>query len=117
MNLLADENIDRQIVERLRQDGHNVLYVAELAPSEPDENVLSRANSLQAVLITADKDFGELVYRLGRIHAGVVLLRLAGLSSDDKAEILSAALRDRGSEMIDSFSVVTRTTVRIRRRF
>ena len=54
MNLLADESIDRQIVDKLRQDGHEVLYVAELAPSEPDEKVLYRANSLQAVLITAE---------------------------------------------------------------
>lgn len=116
MNLLADESIDRQIVEKLRQDGYEVLYVAELAPSEPDEEVLYRANSLQAVLITADKDFGELVYRLGRIHAGVILLRLSGLSPMVKADIVSAALHERGAEMIDSFSVVTHATIRIRRR-
>ena len=116
MNLLADENIDRQIVARLRKDGHGMLYIAEIAPSVSDDEVLSKANSIQAVLITADKDFGELVYRLGRIHAGVVLLRLAGLSAESKADILSAALRGRGAEMADSFSVVTRASIRIRRR-
>lgn len=116
MNLLADESVDRQIVDRLRQDGHSVLYIAEIAPSVSDAEVLSRANSLQSVLITADKDFGELVYRLGRIHVGVVLIRLAGLSADFKANIISTAVRDRGAEMDDSFSVVTRATVRIRRR-
>ncbi len=116
MNLLADENIDRQIVARLRQEGHSVLYIAEIAPSVSDDQALARANRLQAVLITADKDFGELVYRLGRIHAGVVLIRLAGLSPESKAEIVCGAVRDRGDEMGDSFSVLTCKSVRIRRR-
>jgi hypothetical protein len=40
MNLVADENIDRQIVERLRHDGHVVDWVAEVSPSISDEAVL-----------------------------------------------------------------------------
>jgi predicted nuclease of predicted toxin-antitoxin system len=63
MNLLADEGVDRPVVEQLRQDGHDVLYVAEMEPSINDDVVLMRANQHQAVLLTADKDFGELVYR------------------------------------------------------
>jgi hypothetical protein len=47
MNLLADESLDRQIVERLRLDGHEVLYVAELEPGLTDEQVLARANEKQ----------------------------------------------------------------------
>ena len=66
MNLLADESVDRQVVERLRQDGYAVLYIAELEPSIPDDVVLKRANETAALLITADKDFGELVFRKGR---------------------------------------------------
>ena len=117
MNLLADESIDRQIVERLRQDGHAVLYVAETAPSISDDVVLGRANALQAILITADKDFGELVCRQGRIHAGVVLVRLVGISSEAKADLVLAAVRDHAVQLADSFSVVTPASVRIRRRF
>ena len=86
------------------------------SPSLSDDAVLERANALQAVLITADKDFGELVYRQGRSHAGVVLIRLAGISLEAKAGLVSAAIRDRAVEMADSFSVVTSATVRIRRR-
>ncbi len=67
MNLLADESVDRQIVERLRQDGHHLLAVAEMAPGVPDDVVLERANQETALLLTADKDFGELVYRQKRI--------------------------------------------------
>lgn len=63
MNLLADENARRQIVEKLRQDGHDVLYIAEVEPSISDEAVFDRANEKAALLITGDKDFGELVFR------------------------------------------------------
>ena len=74
MNLVADENVDQPIVDRLRQDGHLVVAVAELSPSISDDEVLRQANQQSALLITGDKDFGELVYRLGRVHAGVILL-------------------------------------------
>ena len=63
MNLVADEGVDRAVVERLRRDGHEVVYVAELSPSVADEEVLQEANARSAVLLTADKDFGELVFR------------------------------------------------------
>ena len=58
MNFIADESIDRQIVERLRDDGHFVWYVAEMAPSISDDEVLRIANNESAPLITSDKDFG-----------------------------------------------------------
>ena len=64
MNLVADEGVERQIVEQLRQNGHTVIYVAELAPSISDDQVLQQANERQAILVTVDKDFGELVFRL-----------------------------------------------------
>ena len=89
MKLLADEGVDRPIVDQLRQAGHQVFYVAEMDPSISDERVLELANEQGALLITADKDFGELVFRLGRIHAGAVLLRLAGLAPDTKAHIVT----------------------------
>lgn len=63
MNLLADEGVERQIVERLRQAGHDVWYIAEMEPGIADDVILAQANASQALLITLDKDFGELVYR------------------------------------------------------
>jgi predicted nuclease of predicted toxin-antitoxin system len=116
MNLAADESVDRTIVERLRLDGHQVAYVAELDPGIKDDQVLGQANSQGAMLLTTDKDFGELVFRLGRMHAGVVLIRLAGLSADTKAEIVSNALKDHGERMAGTISVIAPVTIRIRPR-
>lgn len=74
MNLLADEGVERQIVEGLRRGGHAVQYIAEMAPGISDDVILAHANSQQALLVTLDKDFGEMVYRQGLVHAGVILL-------------------------------------------
>ena len=115
MNFLADEDVERQIVERLRQDGHDVLYVAEMEPGISDEEVLNRANAKHALLITADKDFGEMVFHQGLLTiGGVVLIRLSGLSPGLKAEIVSKAIERRGSEMASAFSVITPGRVRVR---
>lgn len=116
MNLVADEGVERPVVERLRGDGHQVVYVAELSPSVADEEVLRQANAGSAVLMTADKDFGDLVFRQGLAHSGVVLLRLAGLANGTKAEIVAEVCRSREAELIGAFSVVSRGQVRIRRR-
>ncbi|HEX5872366.1 MAG TPA: DUF5615 family PIN-like protein [Longimicrobium sp.] len=71
MNFVCDEGVDRSIVVQLRSDGHDVVYIAELSPSIPDDEVLREANERAAVLVTADKDFGELVFRLGKLSTGI----------------------------------------------
>jgi predicted nuclease of predicted toxin-antitoxin system len=115
MNLLADESVERQIVERLRLNGHVVLYVAEMEPGIADSIVLERANERSALLITGDKDFGELVFRDHHLTAnGVILLRLAGLSAARKAEIVSEAFGKRDAEFPNQFSVVSPGSIRIR---
>jgi predicted nuclease of predicted toxin-antitoxin system len=116
MNLLADESVDQPIIDRLRQDGHDVVYMTELSPSVSDDEVLRQANSRSSLLLTGDKDFGELVYRQGHVHGGVTLIRLSGLSIGLKSNIVSAAFRDRGAEMIGAFTVISPGVVRIRRR-
>lgn len=115
MNLVADEGVDWPVVQRLRADGHEVLYVAELSPSVPDDEVLEQANARRAVLLAADKDFGELVFRQRRVHAGVVLLRLAGLMNATKASLVAQVCRDRTAELVGAFSVIAPGQVRIRR--
>ena len=107
MNLIVDENVDKLVVDVLRQDGHNVLYVAEFAPSIDDETVLEQANQNGALLITEDKDFGEIVFRQGRIHTGVVLIRLDGLSKQAKARIISTIFANQGTRLLNA-SVLSR---------
>jgi predicted nuclease of predicted toxin-antitoxin system len=112
---VADESVDRQIVEAVRSLGYDVLSIAETAPGIADEDVLSRANQIQSVLLTADKDFGELVFRQHRLHAGIVLIRLGGLPPTAKAQVVAAAIEAHAVQLEAEFCVVTDRTVRIRR--
>jgi predicted nuclease of predicted toxin-antitoxin system len=116
MNFLADEGVDLPVVQKLRSDGHEVLYVAELSPGISDEEVLATANEKDALLLTSDKDFGELVYRLRRISSGVLLMRLAGLSPASKAELVSSVIREHEEQLRYTFTVIAPGMVRIRPR-
>ena len=60
MNLLADESIDRQIVDRLRQDGHLVHYVVEMEPGVPDDIVLDLANQIRGLLENIERNLPTL---------------------------------------------------------
>ncbi len=114
MKILADEGIDRPIVERLRRDNHQVQYVAEMEPGISDEVVLDLANQEKTILLTADKDFGELVFRQQQMTRGVILVRLGGISPSRKAAIVASALAVHGDQMGQAFTVVTPGAVRIR---
>lgn len=115
MNLVVDESVDNLIVDALRRDGHNVLYISEFAPSIDDDTVLDLANQHDALLLTEDKDFGELVFRNKRIHTGIVLIRLSGLSPQAKMHSVSTAFENQGAELRNAFSVISPGRVRIRR--
>ncbi len=81
----------------------------------PDDDVLNLANQEAALLLTADKDFGEMVFRQ-RLHAhGVVLIRLAGMLPARKAEVVALAIREHLQELLRSFGVIVPGMVRIRR--
>jgi len=103
-----------KIADRLRSVGYNVEYVAEKDAGISDDEVLEIANDKNTLLLTADKDFGELVFRQRRVTSGVVLIRLAGLSPTRKAEIVVSTIKKHGTELMHSFSVITPGAIRIR---
>lgn len=116
MTLLADENVDRSVVARLRAANYRVLAVGEMEPGVTDVEVLALANREGAFLVTEDKDFGELVFRQSLVHEGVILLRLAGLEAHAKGDLLLNALTEHGQELRGAFSVLSRGNLRIRAR-
>lgn len=90
MRILADENIDYPVVRKIRDSGLEVLSIMELYPGENDNFVLSVARELDCILLTNDKDFGDLVIRQKLQHRGVILLRP---SSTDLEEITANVKR------------------------
>jgi predicted nuclease of predicted toxin-antitoxin system len=71
--IVADESVDSRIVEKLRATGISVFSIAENQSSIMDKQVLEIAVSKNALLITEDKDFGELVFRFQLEHKGILL--------------------------------------------
>jgi predicted nuclease of predicted toxin-antitoxin system len=116
MTFLADESVAGAILERLRADGHTVASIAEVSPGVADTHVLAEADRTQSILLTEDKDFGELVYRQGASHQGVVLLRLAGLSRAVRAALISDVFKAHSAEFVGAFTVITSSGIRIRPR-
>ena len=81
---LADENVPRRALAALRTAGHDVLAIGETAPGTPDERVLATARDEGRILLTFDRDVGELIY-VQRVPAptGIILLRPAPLLPDE----------------------------------
>jgi predicted nuclease of predicted toxin-antitoxin system len=76
LKFFADECCDAGIVASLRKEGYDVIYALEEKPGLPDDMVLQKAYVERRILLTEDKDFGELVFRLRKPAAGIVLIRI-----------------------------------------
>jgi predicted nuclease of predicted toxin-antitoxin system len=100
----------------LRSDGHDVVFIAEFDPGIEDEAVLLRSRESNSVLLTADKDFGELVFRQHLLHSGIVLIRLAGLKPETKAELVATAFAQHVDDSNLGFAVLSRRAIRLRKR-
>jgi len=114
MEFIVDESTGRAVVEYLRSVGHDVLAVAEAMPQADDRDILARAVSEGRILVTNDKDFGELVFRSGQAHHGVVLLRLHDESSTNRVHVVKAVLEQHADRLAGHFTVATEGGVRIR---
>lgn len=114
MKFTADEGVDAPIVKILRENGHDVFYIAEEEPSIPDTDVLDIASLRHDILITQDKDFGELVFKNQLPHNGVILIRLAGITAKDKAQKTLDVVNFYGESLHDSFVVIQVNKVRHR---
>lgn len=117
MQFIADENIAEPIVTALRELQIDVLSISELMPGCSDSEVLSFANKNNSIIITSDKDFGEIIFRQQKIVKGVILLRLHGLSTDEKIKIVKNFFVDHLNSLKETniFVVITENNIRIRK--
>ncbi|MBV8132674.1 MAG: DUF5615 family PIN-like protein [Alphaproteobacteria bacterium] len=114
MRWLADECVDAALVSRLRGAGHDTLYVAEIASGATDAEVLRQARSDSRLLLTEDKDFGDLLFRLKLAVPGVVLLRLRPEQYLRKWARLEAAVEQFGDRLLGRYLVIEETRFRSR---
>lgn len=115
MKFLTDENIGYKTIKPLRELGFDIKSILEINKGSSDLKILSLANKEERILITSDKDFGELVYLNKFIHSGVILLRLNNDSSESKFKVLRKLFEIHLRQLGKAFTVVTESKVRIRK--
>lgn len=110
---LADENFPGVAVAALRARGYDVVWIHEVAPGATDESVLERAVAEQRLLLTFDKDFGELTFRYRRAgFIGIVLFRVAMISAEYVAQTAVTVLESR-DDWSGHFAVIEERRVRL----
>jgi predicted nuclease of predicted toxin-antitoxin system len=114
LRILANENFPGPVIRELRRRGHDVVSVKESMRGARDRDVLARAQEDFRLVVTFDKDFGELAYRFGLpASSGVILFRLSGSAPEiDNARALAAL--EIGIEWSGCFAVVTDDRIRVR---
>ena len=115
MRFLVDECTGPAVAEWLRDHSHEVFSVFEEARGMDDDAIIRKAFAENWILITNDKDFGEKVFRDGRLHQGVILLRLEDERAKSKIKVLSHLLDEYIDRLQDAFVVVTEKQVRFAR--
>ncbi len=114
MRFIVDESSGVAVAEYLRSTGHDVLAVSEIMHQAEDQDILILALNEQRILVTNDKDFGELVFRSGQGHHGVPLLRLRNESSANRVRVVRSVMESHANRLQGHFVVATETGVRIR---
>jgi predicted nuclease of predicted toxin-antitoxin system len=113
LRILANENFPRAAVDALREAGHDVAWVRTDAPGSSDREVLARAKAEERLLLTFDKDFGELAFRSGlSSDSGIILFRILAPSPVFLARLTVRALGAR-TDWAGHFSVVENDRVRM----
>ncbi|PYV18987.1 MAG: hypothetical protein DMG21_03115 [Acidobacteria bacterium] len=113
MRILANENFPRDAVDALRARGHDVVWVRTDCPGSPDREVVWRAEEEARVLVTFDKDFGELAFRAGlTTSAGIILFRVTALSPSTFTAKIVAVLESR-TDWSGHFSVIEEARIRM----
>jgi predicted nuclease of predicted toxin-antitoxin system len=111
---LSDECVDASLVSRLRDAGHDVWYTADGSAGASDLDVLRQAQAETRLLLTEDKGFGDLVFRLKLPVPGVVLLRLDPEKHLVKWNRLKAAIARFGASLFGRYLVIEEARFRSR---
>ncbi len=116
-SFVVDVGVGTTIENWLVSEGYGVIGIGGLNPEMTDVEILELAVRKDAVIITMDKDFGELIYKENRIHKGVLLLRLDDAKADEKLAVIQNIFPLYIEKIRHNFSVFQNGLLRIRTLF
>lgn len=118
MEIVADQNIDQPIIDKLRADGHNVFTIQDNFPGVDDDTVLAISFQRNAILITEDMDFGRLIFHQGQTARGVLLVRMvdvtSGMTTEQIAFLVVDVVKQYGNNLFGQLTVLNDRGVRQR---
>jgi predicted nuclease of predicted toxin-antitoxin system len=113
MRFLVDECTGPAVARWLRGQQHEVFSVFDEARGMSDSDILAKGLAENWVIVTNDKDFGDLVFKEGRRHGGVIFLRLDDSRAASKIAALQRLLERHGDDLVDQYTVVRGNLIRI----
>ena len=114
IKFLADVNIEKDLVDFIKNSGYDTLWMPDYNRRLNDEELLKIANKEKRVLITNDKDFGELVFLQKKLSAGIILIRVRNQDVKQKLNVLKKLLNYYPEKIKNHFIVLTEKRIRIK---
>ena len=115
IKFIIDAGVGRSIEEWLISQNFMVLSIVSINPEMEDVNIVKLAGREDAIIITMDKDFGELVFKQKLLHKGILLLRLEDAISSEKLAVIQTIIPYHLEEIKNNFSVYQNGKLRIRK--
>jgi predicted nuclease of predicted toxin-antitoxin system len=116
LRFLIDVGVGTGIEKYLREEGYDTKTVRDIDPRMEDEEIIRTAVSEDRMVVTMDKDFGELVYHFSMKHCGVLLLRLEDATGTEKLQVVRHIVENYFSQIRNGFCVFQNGRLRIRKR-
>lgn len=107
IKFIADVNIEKAIVDYLSEKAYDVKWVPDFNCKILDEELLSLARREKRILITNDKDFGELIFLQRKLSVGIILIRVKGQRAEDKLNLIKKLLAKHKDRLLEHFVIIS----------
>lgn len=112
--MIADESLNKKLVDALREAGYSITYIAEKSPGISDEEIVLNSLNPPEIILSEDKDFGELIYHRNVSAIGVILLRYSPIELYGIQKQLLGFLNEYKTKLQGKFVVISLNKIRIR---
>jgi predicted nuclease of predicted toxin-antitoxin system len=113
IKFFADVNVEKPLVDFLSKQGYDIKWVPDYNCEMADEDLMRLAEEEKRILITNDKDFGDLIFLQKKLSAGTILFRVKGQKSQDKIKLVKKLLMGYRDKLVNHFIVITKAKIRI----
>jgi len=114
LKFLIDVGVGKKVEKWLAENDHDIKCMRDINPKAGDSEILRLAVTEDRMVITMDKDFGELVYNSGKLHSGVLILRLEDADGNQKVKVMKKILSEHSGRLRGKFCVFQGERLRIK---